>query len=130
MTAQSPTSRHIEKILGATWFGVALLVFLYAGWRFAGSDLDSRSFALLLVGGVLLLVMGLLMVIQLSGRKVLALVMSVIVGFREYMLWAHGFPDAVDIWVVRSALVLVLAAVTFVFTQLRKSDKRYRSDQK
>jgi hypothetical protein len=120
MIPPSLISKYFEKVLGVTWFGVALLVLLYAVWRFAGSDLDSRSFALLLVGGVLLLLMGLLIALQLPGRKVLALVMSVIVGFREYMLWAHGFPDAVDIWVVRSALVLVLAVVTLVFYSITK----------
>lgn len=120
MIAQSPMSRYLENILGATWFGVAVLALLYAFWRFAGGDLDSRSFALLLLGAILLLVMGLLMIIQLPGRKVLALVMSVIVGFREYMLWAHGFPDAVDIWVIRSALVFVLATVTLVFYSATK----------
>jgi|SRR5689334_4366588 len=124
MVAQNLISRYVERSLGVVWVGIALSTLLYAVWHFAASDLDSRSLILLLIGGALLLVMGLLMVIQLRGRKVLALIMSVIVGFREYTLWTHGFPDAVDMWVIRSALVFVLAVVTLVFYSIMQVNQK------
>lgn len=124
MTSQNPLFRQVEKALGAIWLAVALLALLFAVWRFVGDDIDLRSFFLLLVGGVLLLIMGSWMVIELAGRKLIALVMSFIVGFREYMLWAHNFPETIDVWVARSALVLLLAVITFVFYAFSRIKQR------
>jgi len=121
MTTAKSILEYVEKALGVTWLVVAALALLFAVVQFAADDLDGRSFILLLVGGGLLLLMGILILMRLPGRKAVALVMSAILGFREYMLWAHGLPETIDIWVLRSIFISLLVIATFVFYLLARS---------
>jgi hypothetical protein len=116
--------KHTEKILGVTWLIVAVLVLFFAIAQFTAGHLDARSFSILLVGGGLLVIMGSLITMKLRGRKIFALAMSLILGFREYMLWVHGLPETIDLWVLRSIVILLLAVATFVFYLLVRLDEQ------
>jgi hypothetical protein len=122
MTIPKQILEYVEKALAVIWLVVASLVLLFTLVQFVADDLDARSLTLLLVGAGLLLLMSLLMLMKLPGRKMVALAMCAILGFREYMLWAHGFPEAIDIWVLRSIFITLLAVATFGFYLFVRSD--------
>lgn len=113
--ATASRRRRVENGLGALWLVLGLGVVLFGLWWFYGDYIELKSFWLMLLSGTVLLALSAFMLVPLPGRRWVAIVVAVLTGFREYMLWAHGMPESIDLAVIRSVLVLVLAVVTIAF---------------
>ena len=116
--------RQFESGLGILWFILGVCVVLFGLLWFFGDNVDVKSFWLMMLSGIVLFMTSAFILVPLPGRRFIAIVFALLTGFREYMLWAHGIPDSVDLAVVRSIAVFLLAIVTIVFYAIPRARAR------
>lgn len=109
--ARTAMARTI-RVVGVLWLLLGTGVLIYYVARFLSGNLDSYSLMIVIVYSLLGVAAGVFLIGRMPGRLVLAIIVSLVYGVREFTYLFHTLPVPINPDSVRGFVVLLFALCT------------------